>query len=56
MCHPQLLIPGPFSHFCEKLSAEVHPPYMFILILPPQYTPHDFRHARQMAFKTHPNK
>ena len=51
-CNPQLLFPRTFRTIREQPITEGHPPTMFLRILPPQDTPHDFSHAHKMAFKT----
>ena len=53
--NPRLIFTRTFRSIREQPSTEGHPTNMFLRILPPQDTPHDFIHAHQMAFKTHPD-
>ena len=56
MRNPQLIFPRTFRIICEQPIAEGNPPTMFLIILLPQDTPHDYSHAHQMALKLHPDR
>ena len=56
MRHPQLLLPGIHRTICKNPGTEVHPPAMFIYIMTPQDSPHDWIHALQLDIKAHPDR